>query len=424
MWHVGLTGGIACGKSQVRRALAARGLAVLDLDALAHAAMAAGSEAHREVLEAFGAGVLGHDGEVDRRALGAIVFADAGARERLERIVHPRVRSEEARRLRELAAAGHPLVVSEAALLVEAGAHLRFDRLVVVACSPEEQLRRLVRRDALPEAAARARIEAQMPIGEKRRYAHLVIDTDGTPAATDVAADRLADELLQLSARPRAVRPPTAEAVAGALSCGTTPGPRALSPLLLLREALGAGAIDLAGLSRLLEPPALAAWYRTARPGEGGPLPEALAAALALWAAARDRDRDWLAAAAASLARLTHDEPEAVAGAVLAAMAAAAVAGGEGPGTLPDRLPLWVPLARRWGGAAPPQRVGQAVAAAAAWAFDCRQARQASAAQGACPALAGALVGLARGLPLEGAAAGVAPLARRLSAVGDNYINE
>jgi len=429
--RVGLTGGIACGKSQVRRALAARGLAVLDLDGLGHAVMAAGGEAHREVVQAFGASVLGRDHEVDRRALASLVFADAGARERLERIVHPRVRSEEARRARELAAAGHQVLVSEAALLVEAGAHLRFDRLVVVACPPEEQLRRLMRRDGLPEAKARARIEAQMPIGEKRRFAHLVVDTDGTPGETDLAADRLADALLQLAARPASLRPPTVEAVVGALSCGQTAGPRALSPLALLQQALAAGEVDLGLLSRQLQPATGAAWYRAARPGQGEPLPEALAAPLALWAAARGRDGEWLAAAAASLARLTHDQPEAVAGAVLAALAAAAVVAGEGPATLPERLAGWGALAARWGLASPPSRIAVAVAAAAAaWASDCAGARQAAAAQGADPALAGALVGLARGKAVESAGEQAALVARRLSGAGNDastgasYINE
>ncbi len=427
MRRVGLTGGIACGTSQVRRVLEARGLAVLDLDALGHAVIAGGTEGHREVVQAFGAGVLGPHDEIDRRALAAVVFADAAARERLERIVHPRVRAEEAQRVGELALAGNELVVSEAALLVEAGVHLRFDRLVVVACAPEEQLRRLMHRDGLSEGAARARIEAQMPIGEKRSYGHLVVDTDGTPGETDRAAEQLADELRRLAARAAAVRPPNPESVAGALSCGNTPGPRGLSPQALLQHALATDEIDLAGLSRLLQPVPVAAWYRAARPEEGEPPPEALAAPLALWAAAQGRDRDWLASAAASLARLTHDQPEAVAGAVLAAVAAAAVAGGEGPATLPERFPLWAPLALRWGGTAPPPRIGQAVASAAAWAFDCGQARQAAAAQGACPALAGALVGLARGLPLARAEEQVAALARRLGGAahpGDSYINE
>jgi len=426
MLHVGLTGGIACGKSQVRRRLAARGVAVLDLDVLAHGVTAAGSDGHLEVVQAFGSGVLGRDGEIDRQALAAVVFADAGARLRLERIVHPRVRAEEARLLRELALAGHVLAVSEAALLVEAGAHLRFDRLVVVACPPEEQLRRLMARDALPEAAARARIEAQMPIGEKRRYAHLVVDTAGTPVATDLAADRLADELLHLSARPRAVRPPTAEAAAGALSCAHTAGPRGLSPQAFLQQALDAGDPDLRALSQLLQPPTDAAWYRAARRGEAEPLPEALAVPLALWAAMRRRDGEWLAAAAASLARLTHDQPEAAAGAVLAALTAAAVAAGEGPAALPDRLAPWAPVAARWGGASPPTRIVQAVAAAAASASDCAQARRTAAAHGADPALAGALVGLAGGLALESVDEETARLARRLSGagVGANYINE
>src|SRR6185436_19631204 len=131
MLRVGLTGGIACGKSHVRARLAEHGLRTLDLDRIAHEVTARGGAAYGDVVRAFGRGVLAADGSLDRKALGALVFADGDSRGRLNAIVHPRVREEEARRadawMDDLAA----IVVSEAALLVEAGVHPRFDRLIV-----------------------------------------------------------------------------------------------------------------------------------------------------------------------------------------------------------------------------------------------------------------------------------------------------
>ena len=163
MLRVGLTGGIACGKSHVLRRLAGHGLQTLDLDAVARDVTAPGSPALQEISGAFGAGVLGPDGSLDRAALAALVFADAAARARLNAIVHPRVRAEEARRAEDVAGRGAAVLVTDAALLVEAGAHLRFDRLVVVHCDPGQQLERLRARDGLDEGAARARVLAQMP---------------------------------------------------------------------------------------------------------------------------------------------------------------------------------------------------------------------------------------------------------------------
>jgi len=137
---VGLTGGIACGKSHVLGRLAGHGLHTLDLDAVARDVTAPGSPALQEISGAFGDGVLGPDGSMDRAALAAVVFADASARARLNAIVHPRVRAEEARRAAELAGRGAAVMVTDAALLVEAGVHLRFDRLVVVHCELGQQL--------------------------------------------------------------------------------------------------------------------------------------------------------------------------------------------------------------------------------------------------------------------------------------------
>jgi dephospho-CoA kinase len=397
MLRVGLTGGIACGKSHVLRRLAARGLATLDLDAVAHGLMAPGGGAYAEVVETFGRGILAPDGIIDRKALGALVFADAGARARLDALVHPRVRAEEARRAAALEAEGWPALVSDAALLVEAGAHLRFDRLVVVHCSPEEQLRRLVQRDRIPEDAALARVAAQMPVGEKRRYAHSEIETSGTEAETEQAADALGDSLLSLAAVPRPLAAVPPERRLGGLREGDGPGPRGLDAAGLLEAALDAGGIELGRLARALTPPAGGPWYRAARPGEGAPWPEALAVPVALWADHAGLDGDWLAAAAASLARLTHADPGDVATAVLASLAALDVGVQGSLDGAVERIPGWVAAARRWGGGEPSPRAAHAIESAAAHPRDAVAARREAEARGVSPLLAGGLTGLQAG---------------------------
>ena len=151
MLRVGLTGGIACGKSRVRRHLAAAGFGTLDLDGVAHEMIAPGGPAYDDVVAAFGPGILAADGTVDRKVLGARVFADAAARAELNALVHPRVRDEEARRAAAHAAAGGRVFVTDAALLVEAAAPaVRPAR--GRDCEGGEL--RLVARDRIEEAAA------------------------------------------------------------------------------------------------------------------------------------------------------------------------------------------------------------------------------------------------------------------------------
>lgn len=416
MLRVGLTGGIACGKSHVLRRLAAGGLGTMDLDAVAHAVMAPGGTAYADVVGAFGRGVLGPDGAIDRLRLGAIVFADPEARARLDATVHPRVREEEARRAAAREREGCPVLVSDAALLVEAGAHLRFERLVVVHCPAAEQLRRLVARDGLSEAAGLARIDAQMPVDEKRRFAHVAIDTAGTLEETDARSDRLAAELLALARRREAPRRLDPARLLGALVHGRGPGPRGLDPSTLADDMLGAGGLELAALARRLVPAATGPWYRAAAAGEAAPWPEALGVVLAAWSLARGLDDLWLASAAASLARLTHGDDASVAGGCLAALVARDVAAGAPLESIGDRLAAREELARRWGGALPPSRVSAAARAAALHPGEPERARREAEAGGAEPACAGALVGLGGRAPASAAAASLLDLARRLAA--------
>ncbi len=321
MLRVGLTGGIASGKSCVLERFAAAGFVTLDLDRVAHDVMAPGGAAHAPVLAAFGAAVRAQDGSIDRGKLGPIVFGDADARERLNAIVHPCVRDEEARRLAAIPARAGAVSVSDAALLVESGGHLRYDRLVVVWCSPEEQLRRLRSRDGLTEAAARERIAAQMPTDEKRSFAHFEIETGGGLDETAARAQALAAQLGEL-ARTRAPKGALARQRGEAiLANNPAPGPRGLDALRLLDRLADEEHLEMKLLAALLDPPAALPWYRAARSAFEAPGPELLAAPLAFFCAARrGLDRDFLAAAAASLARLTHTAPRAIATAVLAVL--------------------------------------------------------------------------------------------------------
>ncbi len=196
MRRIALTGGIATGKSHVRARLAALGVPTIDADVLARDAVAPGSPGLAAVIARFGPGVLDPAGALDRRALAAIVFADGQARRDLEAIVHPLVRAATDRWFGSLDPAT-PLAVADIPLLYETGRDADFDRVIVVAAAPETQVRRIIARDGLSEADARARLAAQLPIDEKVRRADHVIRTDG--AITDT--DRQVDDLLRTLSR-------------------------------------------------------------------------------------------------------------------------------------------------------------------------------------------------------------------------------
>lgn len=192
---VGLTGGIASGKTTFAGALRARGAPVVDADALARAAVAPGTEALAELVRAFGPGVLAGDGALDRKNLGALVFADPEARRRLEAITHPAVRLAMAAETARLAAAGHALAFYDVPLLYEVGLDRTLDSVVVVWAPPDVQRARLAARDGLLPAEADARLAAQLPIDEKAARADFVVENTGSPADLDGKADRLLADL-------------------------------------------------------------------------------------------------------------------------------------------------------------------------------------------------------------------------------------
>ena len=190
---VGLTGGIACGKTAVSDRLAARGAAIIDTDLLAREVVAPGEPALAEIVAAFGPEVLRPDGTLDRAALGAIVFADPAARERLNGITHPRVRARMRDRLAALArqTPPPPVVVLVVPLLYENGLEAWGQESWVVDVPEAVQRSRLMARDGLDAAAADARIAAQMPRAERLARATRVIENQGDMAALDEAIARV-----------------------------------------------------------------------------------------------------------------------------------------------------------------------------------------------------------------------------------------
>jgi dephospho-CoA kinase len=192
MLRVGLTGGIATGKTTVSQMFVQCGAHLIDADVLARDAVVPGSPGLRAIAAAFGPGMLCADGTLNRQRLAQVVFNDPTQRARLETIVHPYVFAEEERRCQEIAAKDpHAVVLFDAALLIETGAYKSKDRVIVVTADEPTQLARVMSRNNLTEAQARERIGAQMPLSEKIKVAHYVID--GT-----LPIERLAEEATRI----------------------------------------------------------------------------------------------------------------------------------------------------------------------------------------------------------------------------------
>lgn len=178
MITVGLTGGIATGKSTVAKVLRQKGIAVISSDELAHQAIEPGGPAYERVIAGFGSAVLSPDGKINRRLLGEMVFKDQAARKRLEGIVHPIVIEGIRQELERYSKDGAQIVVVEVPLLFEVGLEDLFDYVWVVSASYEHQLQRVLERDRLTEVEARERIAAQMSLEEKEKRADAVIKND------------------------------------------------------------------------------------------------------------------------------------------------------------------------------------------------------------------------------------------------------
>lgn len=194
--HVfGLTGGIGSGKSSVAARFRERGLPVVDADQLAREAVAKGSPGLARIVDAFGNRVLDADGNLDRKGMAEIVFADPEARRALEGITHPAVRELSVQRMAELSERGEPLACYEVPLLVESGLTEALRPLVVVTAPEATQVERAAARDDATEEQVRARIRAQLPLADKVKLADHVIDNSGTREATRQQADRVLDAI-------------------------------------------------------------------------------------------------------------------------------------------------------------------------------------------------------------------------------------
>ena len=183
--RVGLTGGLACGKTFVGEALAQLGCHVLQADRLGHEVLLPGGEAFAQVVSEFGSGVLDQAGAIDRRALAAEVFEKPERLALLNRLVHPPVQRREEEWLARAAAQDpHGIAVVEAAILVETGSYRRFHKLIVVTCDVEQQVQRSMKRDGTAREDVLARLSRQMPLAGKLKFADFVIDASGTKEET------------------------------------------------------------------------------------------------------------------------------------------------------------------------------------------------------------------------------------------------
>lgn len=192
MFLIGLTGGIGTGKSRVAALLQELGAVVISADQLAREVVEPGQPAYQAIVERFGKEFLQPDGTLDRRRLAELVFSDEQARKDLEAIVHPQVRQASAAKLEELRKRPQPpeVVVLEIPLLFETGREADFDEIWVVTAAEETAVKRAALRDSAAEAHIRARMQAQLPVQEKARRAHVVIDNDGEWSATEAQVRR------------------------------------------------------------------------------------------------------------------------------------------------------------------------------------------------------------------------------------------
>ena len=204
MVRAGLTGGIGCGKSTVAEMMREMGCEVLDADIVAREVVEPGMPAHEQIVAAFGRDILAQDGSIDRSKLAHLVFPDPSKLTKLNHIVHPPVLARQEEWLKELELrSSHAIAVIEAALLIEARAHATLDRLIVVWCQPEQQIERLMTESgrAMSREDALKRINAQMPLNQKRRMATDEIDNSGDIAATRHEVTSLVERLRKLAAK-------------------------------------------------------------------------------------------------------------------------------------------------------------------------------------------------------------------------------
>jgi dephospho-CoA kinase len=195
MTPVGLTGGIASGKTTVCRLLEAKGCTIIDADVVAHKLLLRGQPGYEPVIKAFGRGVLGDAGQIDRGKLGAEVFGNRSKLEQLNQLLHPEVLRTIGAELEALKQVGNARVIVDASLMIESGFHRNFRRLVLVTCTLAQQVERLMTRNGLTQEQAWQRVALQMPLEEKRAFATDIIDNSGTQEGTRTQVNVLFENL-------------------------------------------------------------------------------------------------------------------------------------------------------------------------------------------------------------------------------------
>ena len=201
MLKVGLTGGLACGKSFVGQAFADLGCHLIEADELGHEVLLRGGEAYADVVREFGPGILNADGSIDRKRLAAEVFGKPERLETLNRLVHPHVFLREEELIGQFAKLDpRGIVVVAAAILIESGNYKNFDRLILVECDEPLQIERAMKRDHSDREEVLARLSRQMPLAEKRKFAHYVIDTSGSKEETLRRVREVYDALRRIEA--------------------------------------------------------------------------------------------------------------------------------------------------------------------------------------------------------------------------------
>ncbi len=200
MLVIGLTGGVASGKTTVSEVLKEEGAILIDADQIARDLVQPQTPAWQELVRAFGNEILDQQGSIHRQKLASLIFSNPRQRSLLNRILHPRIKEEIGRRLKGIQQKDpEAIVVIDAPLLIETGGHREMDKVIVVACTETQQIERLRRRSQLSEDQARAMLSSQMPLEEKKRVADYVIGNDGSPEETRRKARDIFRELKEIA---------------------------------------------------------------------------------------------------------------------------------------------------------------------------------------------------------------------------------
>jgi dephospho-CoA kinase len=195
MKRIALTGGMGTGKSHVRAVFAALGVPTIDADTLARDVVAHGTPGFDAVVATFGRAILNADGDLDRRALAAMVFSDTAKRRELEAILHPAIRGAIDQWFTTLDKTAFPFAIADIPLLYETGLDTEYDAAIVTSCAPQTQVRRIMARDDLDATEVQRRLDAQMPLADKVKRATYVIDTNGSLVQTNAQVHKLYNEL-------------------------------------------------------------------------------------------------------------------------------------------------------------------------------------------------------------------------------------